>query len=599
MPNQSLVPKELVHAIQLRNEGKFKEALQVLRDIKDVAKLSIQDRSSCQIFTSTCLNRLGFHEDALKLAERTYQECEESGNRLQQFDASIEVAEASMFVGNIDKSLEIITRSEELLNIISQDPSIEHSRRESSIAFVKGFIYSYSGYSMEDNDINLGLKYYEKGLTLEQDFGNAQNISRFLTGIGTIYSKQGNRNRALELWKKALTLEKDGFNETITYLLYFSGGVYKARGEVEKAFNNYKQGLELAEEINSNKILISYFLQSMGGIYSIKGEFDHALEFLERGLVIYKEASQNLTDLVGFFSSLFHLALRKNDLEQAKNKLELIKQIKDQTGNRLVVALYRLDKALLLKTSLRVRNLAKAEILLKYVVEDQPPHSGIISDALLNLCDLLLIELRNTGDQEVIDELQSYINQLIDSSENNRNYYLLAETFLLQSKLALLTLDFQKSRRFLTQAQQIAERHDLHPIATKISHERDELLKNLKIYEKLKETDAPISERMQFIRLDKQIEGMLDEWTKLTAQIVEEKVTIQKETKICLVCRGEVSGFTFICKCDGIYCENCARALTDLENACWVCNAPIDKLKPVKPYRNDKEERFFKFTGKN
>ena len=27
------------------------------------------------------------------------------------------------------------------------------------------------------------------------------------------------------------------------------------------------------------------------------------------------------------------------------------------------------------------------------------------------------------------------------------------------------------------------------------------------------------------------------------------------------------------------------EALTNLENACWVCNAPFDESKPSKPYK--------------
>ncbi|MFX1574383.1 MAG: hypothetical protein ACFFB0_16710, partial [Promethearchaeota archaeon] len=68
----------------------------------------------------------------------------------------------------------------------------------------------------------------------------------------------------------------------------------------------------------------------------------------------------------------------------------------------------------------------------------------------------------------------------------------------------------------------------------------------------------------------------------------EEEVSIHKERKVCLVCRGEVLGYMYICKCDTIYCENCARALTNLENACWVCNAPLDLSKPIKPYEEEK-----------
>ncbi|MFX1321355.1 MAG: hypothetical protein ACFFAQ_06900 [Promethearchaeota archaeon] len=73
-------------------------------------------------------------------------------------------------------------------------------------------------------------------------------------------------------------------------------------------------------------------------------------------------------------------------------------------------------------------------------------------------------------------------------------------------------------------------------------------------------------------------------------EISEEEVTFFREQKICLVCKGVVKGFNYICsECDALYCENCARTLTDLENACWVCNAPFDNTKPTKPFTKNRE----------
>ncbi len=72
--------------------------------------------------------------------------------------------------------------------------------------------------------------------------------------------------------------------------------------------------------------------------------------------------------------------------------------------------------------------------------------------------------------------------------------------------------------------------------------------------------------------------------------ITEEEVSLSKEKKVCLVCKGKVLGFNnFICyKCEIFYCKKCAQALIDLENACWVCNEPFDDSKPSKPYRDEK-----------
>jgi hypothetical protein len=81
---------------------------------------------------------------------------------------------------------------------------------------------------------------------------------------------------------------------------------------------------------------------------------------------------------------------------------------------------------------------------------------------------------------------------------------------------------------------------------------------------------------------DKEIPHFLKGFVK-PPKLTEEEVTVSKEKKICLVCKGKVLGFnSFICKCDTIYCQKCARTLSNLENACWVCETPFDETKAVK-----------------
>lgn len=74
-------------------------------------------------------------------------------------------------------------------------------------------------------------------------------------------------------------------------------------------------------------------------------------------------------------------------------------------------------------------------------------------------------------------------------------------------------------------------------------------------------------------------------------KITEEEITISKEKKICLVCKGELGGKMFMCsECGTFYCNKCSDALSNLENVCWVCNEALDKSKPSKPYREEKVE---------
>jgi hypothetical protein len=96
------------------------------------------------------------------------------------------------------------------------------------------------------------------------------------------------------------------------------------------------------------------------------------------------------------------------------------------------------------------------------------------------------------------------------------------------------------------------------------------------------------------------IEDSIFRIAKRPAQITEEEVTYYREQKICLVCKSKVGGFnTYICTgCDALYCENCARALSTVENACWACNEPIDKSKPSKPFKIEGTEAKIKEKDK-
>jgi hypothetical protein len=74
-------------------------------------------------------------------------------------------------------------------------------------------------------------------------------------------------------------------------------------------------------------------------------------------------------------------------------------------------------------------------------------------------------------------------------------------------------------------------------------------------------------------------------------KVTEEEVTVSKEKRICVVCKGKLERKMYICPdCNTFYCNKCSDSLAGLENMCWVCNAPFDEFKPVKPFKNEKEE---------
>jgi hypothetical protein len=67
----------------------------------------------------------------------------------------------------------------------------------------------------------------------------------------------------------------------------------------------------------------------------------------------------------------------------------------------------------------------------------------------------------------------------------------------------------------------------------------------------------------------------------------EEEVSFFREQNVCIVCRGDILYYNFMCDCHALYCEKCAHAIEDAENACWACNSPIDESKPTTPFEEE------------
>ncbi len=128
---------------------------------------------------------------------------------------------------------------------------------------------------------------------------------------------------------------------------------------------------------------------------------------------------------------------------------------------------------------------------------------------LIQLCDLYLTELHKTNNLEVLDEIDLLINRLLAISRNSHSYWILCETYILQARVALITLDLKKARRLLSQGQQVAERYGLNLSARKISNEHDELLKQLAIWKNFKKLEVTLTERLKLTRINEQMDGML------------------------------------------------------------------------------------------
>ncbi|MHA1884809.1 MAG: tetratricopeptide repeat protein [Promethearchaeota archaeon] len=493
--------EEIIKANRLMQDAKFKEALQLMNKFEEKEGLSHLEKISCYNLKSSIFRRLEKKEEFFKYAKKAFQACQRQEPSLQLIDVYIEMVLVSLS-GRIenDETIELLKKCEDLVKILTQVPPVEIAKREAKIAWVKSDIYDIK------NEYDRALKYAEQSLVLREKLNLRVDIIDSLSQIKEIYYTRGDLDLAQKYAERCLRNSQElDYKRAILFCYVTLGLIYSSKGEIKQGIEYQKQALAIAEEKNMI-YSIAACCNNLGVNYHQQNEFDLAKAHFEKSFEFFNKAGSpgfTVTDC------LFHLFLEKGDLVGAKKYLDRLKQLKDKWDNNNIDIAYRIDKAVFLKTSPRALNRGKAEEILKKVIEEDTVWYDMLIVALLNLCDLLLFDLHNTGLLEIVNELNSYIVKLINIAEKNHSFLVLAETYLLQARLALLTLDLKETRLLLTKAQDISERYGLSRLAIKISTEHDAFLKQQNVWENMNKDDVSLAERIELSGINQQMDGML------------------------------------------------------------------------------------------
>ncbi len=367
---------------------------------------------------------------------------------------------------------------------------------------------------------NIGMIYWQKGeldqaldnfkvsLTISKDLENNQYIAHISLNIGLIYWNMGDLSDALDFYQKSLALSEKIENKGLCALCLNNMGIlYQFKGELDQALEFYQKSLVLHEEQGKKQELALCF-NNIGEIYHIKGFFDTASDYYKKSLILNEEISNDIfTSLT--LSNLVSIAIDQGSTEHAQSYLQKLQEIDSKEENKHISQKFRLTKAMVLKESDRVVNIAEAQKLFEEVA-----HEEIISlehnvTANLNLCELLLQELRATGNEEILMELKEVLSRLQNVAEGQNSYIWLAKTYWLHSKIALLEFDIKRSQELLTQAEIIANEKGFKKLLNKILSERDILLIQFKKWENVLEQKPSVSEIIELTQIEEMVERMI------------------------------------------------------------------------------------------
>ena len=117
-----------------------------------------------------------------------------------------------------------------------------------------------------------------------------RNSATLLNNLGGVYEAQGEYEKALENYRKALSIKERvlGKNHPATAATYNNmGGVYRAKGEYEKALEYYGKALEIFERVlGKDHPDTATTYNNIALVFDAQGEYQKALEYYRNALSI-------------------------------------------------------------------------------------------------------------------------------------------------------------------------------------------------------------------------------------------------------------------------------------------------------------------------
>jgi len=500
------IRKLLNLAHNMIGEGKISEALEFLNSLEPVDKYTKRQKTIFYTLKSKIYDFLGDDSKAYETAEKAIEFTKIIDRCIEVVDTFLNMAHILAFKGKNIESMTLLEESSDILKNLTKISEKDRKQRLGLIYLYKGHNYRYLGESMK------AIEFLKDSIDILEKEGSQASLAYAYSYYGNMNVFIGEYIEGLNYIAKSQKIcenkESAQYNYPKLRNIFGIGGIHGNKGELQQAVDHTKKGVSLARKYNNLRLTL-VGLNNLGDFYRELGEWDQAIKILKEALPIAENIGLIL-ELYFILDNFFHVYLNMGDLTSAQQIFHKIEQYREkQKENKQLNLFYRSNRAVLLKISKRARDLGVAQEIFKTIAQEEVVHIRFTQGAILNLCEMLLDEFKETKNVKALEEFSPLLKRLQEVAEKQHIYSILAETYVLDAKLSMIHFNLKKARHLLTQAQQIAERYGLKLLAIKISNEHDNLLQNLEVWEQMKKENVPMSDRLEKIDLNDQILTML------------------------------------------------------------------------------------------
>ncbi|MHA2112397.1 MAG: tetratricopeptide repeat protein [Candidatus Hodarchaeales archaeon] len=514
---QSIDPLQTIDALLIKLEvkklfGKVREAndlinqienkLKILKDIERVELIKKEARlllGKAYVFSAS-----GDHKNALKSAKKSLELHKELKDQAAIADSYLRLGKIFDNNGNMSEAFENYQQCFHIREKLKDKPGIAEALS------LEGRMHIAIG-----KDYQKALECCKEALKIQYEVGNILKINQTLDNLGWSHRLQGELHTALEYYQQllAFSIEID-YMVDIFFTRFHIGLIYGLQGELDLALEYLTTALSeqqsyYEEEGISGGYGTAWQYNRLGKLYREKEDYSEAKNCFQQCLTICEQISTLAYKLVESEARfyLISIALEENNPDHAQEHLKYLKDISDLKLNKpLINQRFRIAQAVLMKSSHRLKEKIGAQnILAGFLKEDCSDHDLVVRASIIQ-CELLLDELRLSANQDVLNEVKALMNHLLSIAKTQPSYWLLAETYVFKSRLALLDLDLKNAENLLDQALLLTEEKGLRKLAVKIFSEKTLFEKQVKQWDHLITRKAPLNDRLDLIQLESLLE---------------------------------------------------------------------------------------------
>jgi tetratricopeptide (TPR) repeat protein len=507
------------------DKREFNKALELIN--KEKGKRESKEMTIQLLILEAKVKRLELDpEESLWICVQTRGLCEEITNDELLISTLVEQSYAYIQHGQYDMGKLIV---EEASQILDKPHEFSKNTLLSHIYNIKGLLNKNKG------NLDEALDFHLKSLLLRKELRDKIEISSTLNNVGLIYRTKGDFETALNYFNESLEINKElDLKHDIALSLNNLGILFHEMGELDIALEHYQNSLKMNRETDDKK-QIAVTLHNIAEIHRDRRDYTQAMEYYVESLQLDQEL-ENIYNVSETIFTMFQIHLNRKEKELAKDKLDQLNQHAATSPEDPKIALFsQLGEILFLISNKNKKDRIRAMLLLEEIIKGELPKQSMHLIILKYYCGLSLSNLRYYANLETLQKAKEQTDKLQETAIKENSFQLLVETWILQSKLALLEGDHNTARVLLNQAETTAVEKGLKKMLTQVNLEKYAFEihheKLQKLVGKFQETSDQEQARLVDYLKDKKPDMFEDDLTsEIIHEVLEEELSILEQT---------------------------------------------------------------------